>query len=323
MVSNVRVIVTGGAGFIGSHLTEKLSTGGHEVTVIDNLSSGKLSNIAHLIDSGKVKFVKGDLKDPADTWTKYFIDAEAVFHFAANPEVKVSVTNPRTHFDENILATFNVLEQCRINDVGLLIFASSSTVYGDAKKLPTPEDYQPLEPISVYGAAKLACEYLIVTYSKLYGIKSLILRFANIVGPRQTHGVIVDFIRKLRANPKVLEILGDGTQKKSYLHVHDLLTGIDYSLNFLLKSGMNYAIFNVGNDDWITVNEIAKIVVEEMELSNVRFTYVRATEDGRGWKGDVKFMLLDNSKLKSLGWRPRYSSAEAIRYTVKALLKEL
>ena len=323
MVSNVRVIVTGGAGFIGSHLTEKLSMDGHKVTVIDNLSSGKLSNIVHLIDSGKVTFIRGDLKDPAGAWTKYFIGADAVFHFAANPEVKVSVTNPRTHFDENILATFNVLEQCRTNDVGLLIFASSSTVYGDAKKFPTPEDHQPLEPISVYGAAKLACEYLIITYSKLYGIKSLILRFANIVGPRQSHGVIVDFIRKLRANPKVLEILGDGTQRKSYLHVQDLLTGIDYSLDFLLKSGMDYAIFNVGNDDWITVNEIARIVVEEMGLSNVKFTYRKATEDGRGWKGDVKFMLLDNSKLKSLGWRPKYSSAEAIRYTVRALLKEL
>ncbi len=323
MVSDVRVIVTGGAGFIGSHLTEKLYRDGHEVIVIDNLSSGKLSNIAHLVNFGEVTFVRADLKDPAGSWGKYFIGADAVFHFAANPEVRVSVTNPRTHFDENILATFNVLELCRINDVGLLVFASSSTVYGDAERLPTPEDYQPLEPISVYGAAKLACEYLIITYSKLYGIKSLILRFANIVGPRQTHGVIVDFIKKLRANPKVLEILGDGTQKKSYLHIHDLLTGIDYSLGYLLKSNASYAIFNVGNDDWITVNDIAKIVVEEMGLSNVKFTYIKATEDGRGWKGDVKFMLLDNSKLKSLGWRPKYSSAEAIRYTVKDLLKEL
>ncbi|MCD6340527.1 MAG: NAD-dependent epimerase/dehydratase family protein [Desulfurococcales archaeon] len=323
MVFDVRVIVTGGAGFIGSHLTEKLSIDGHEVIVIDNLSSGKLSNIAHLVNAGKATFVKGDLKDPNGAWVRYFDGADAVFHFAANPEVRVSVTNPRIHFDENVLATFNVLEQCRVNDVNLLVFASSSTVYGDAKEFPTPEDYQPLEPISVYGAAKLACEYLIISYSKLYGIKSLILRFANIVGPRQTHGVIVDFIRKLRANPKVLEILGDGTQRKSYLHVQDLLTGIDYSIDFLLKSGISYAIFNVGNDDWITVNEIAKIVIEEMGLSNVRFTYRKATEDGRGWKGDVKFMLLDNSKLKSLGWRPKYSSAEAIRYTVRALLKEL
>ncbi len=323
MVLIVRVIVTGGAGFIGSHLTEKLVHDGHEVIVIDNLSSGKLSNISHLVNSGKIKFIKGDLKNQATTWGKCFDGIDAIYHFAANPEVRVSVTNPKVHFDENILVTFNVLEQCRVNDVSLLIFASSSTVYGDAKRFPTPEDYQPLEPISVYGAAKLACEYLIITYSKLYGIKSLILRFANIVGPRQTHGVIVDFIRKLRTNPKVLEILGDGTQRKSYLHVHDLLIGIDYSLNYLIRSGSSYAIFNVGNDDWITVNDIAEIVVEEMGLSNVRFTYRKVTEDGRGWKGDVKFMLLDNSKLKSLGWRPKYSSSEAIRYAVRALLKEL
>ena len=319
----MKAVVTGGAGFIGSHLTEKLVSSGHEVIVLDNLSSGRTSNISHLIDSDKVRFIKADLKCCASRWGRYFRDADAVYHFAANPEVRVSVTNPKVHFDENILATFNVLEQCRINNIDLLIFASSSTVYGDAEKFPTPEDYQPLEPISVYGAAKLACEYLIVTYSKLYGIKSLILRFANIVGPRQTHGVIVDFIRKLKSNPEVLEILGDGTQRKSYLHVHDLLSAIDYSLNYLVHSGSSYAVFNVGNDDWITVNDIAEIVVEEMGLGDVEFTYKKVTEDGRGWVGDVKFMLLDNSKLKSLGWSPKYSSAEAIRYAVRALLREL
>ncbi len=243
-----------------------------------------------------------------------------VFHFAANPEVRVSVTDPRVHFEENVVATFNVLEACRVNDVPLLVFASSSTVYGDAKVIPTPEDYSPLEPISVYGASKLACENLIISYSNLYGIRGLIIRYANIVGPRSNHGVIIDFIRKLKSTSSKLEILGDGSQRKSYLYVDEAVDATLHLLEFFKSSGRSYDIYNVGSEDWVTVKEIADIVVDVMGLRGVEYVYKSATPDGRGWPGDVKLMLLDISKLKSTGWKPRWSSREAVRKTAEHIL---
>ncbi|PUA32459.1 MAG: UDP-glucose 4-epimerase [Zestosphaera tikiterensis] len=315
----MKAVVTGGAGFIGSHVVEGLLKKGFEVVVIDNLSSGNPDNLKNAYVSGRIKLVVDDLK-VYGSWINEFRDANVVYHLAANPEVKTSITNPRKHFEENVLATFNVLEACREYKVKNLVFASTSTVYGDAKTIPTPEDYSPLEPISIYGASKLASENLILSYSLIYGIKSLILRFANIVGPRQTHGVVVDFINKLRLNPSTLEILGDGTQKKSYLHVQDLIEGINVAERYLRESNLRYLVINVGNEDWITVKEIADLVVSEMNLSNVTYVFKPATEDGRGWVGDVKFMLLDISKLKSLGWRPKYTSKEAIRSTIRWFL---
>lgn len=316
----VKAIVTGGAGFIGSHIVDFLIKTGYSVVVIDNLSSGRKDFLREALRSGRVRLVQDDLKSSNGRWIHEFRGADIVYHFAANPEVRVSMTNPRIHFNENVLVTFNVLEACRINDVKELVFASSSTVYGDAKKFPTPEDYEPKEPISVYGAAKLASENLIVTYSTAYGVRSLILRFANIVGPRQSHGVIIDFIRKLRSNPTVLEILGDGSQRKSYLHVRDLISGIDVALKALRNGGKSYEVFNLGNEDWITVKRIAELVVEEMNLKNVEFRYKPATPDGRGWKGDVKFMLLDISKIKAYGWKPSMNSEEALRDAIRAAL---
>ncbi|MEM0085766.1 MAG: NAD-dependent epimerase/dehydratase family protein, partial [Zestosphaera sp.] len=264
----MKAVVTGGAGFIGSHVTEYLVIKGFEVVVVDNLSSGSLENINHLIKNGKVKLLIKDLKIFDDELRNAFNEADTVYHFAANPEVRVSMTEPRTHFEENVLVTFNVLEGCRLNDVKEVVFASSSTVYGDAQVFPTPEDH-PTKPISVYGVSKLMSENLLAGYSDIYGIRALSLRFANIVGPRQTHGVIVDFISKLRRNPKKLEILGDGTQRKSYLHVIDLIEGMHIALEHLRKSSARYEVYNIGNTDWISVKEIADLVVEELGLNNV------------------------------------------------------
>lgn len=316
----MRAVVTGGAGFIGSHVTEYLVINGFEVVAIDNLSSGSLENVSHLIESGKVKLLIKDLKIFDDELRNAFNEVDTVYHFAANPEVRISVTEPRIHFEENVLVTFNVLESCRMNDVEEVVFASSSTVYGDAQVFPTPEDHS-TRPISIYGVSKLMSENLVAGYSDIYGMKALTLRFANIVGPRQTHGVIVDFISKLRKNPKKLEILGDGTQKKSYLHVKDLIDGMHVALEYLRKSNTKYEVYNVGNVDWISVKEIADLVVEEMGLSNVEYVFKPATHDGRGWLGDVKFMLLDVRKLMSLGWRPKLSSREALREAIKWVLR--
>lgn len=313
-----KILVTGGAGFLGSHLCEALIKLGYEVKVIDNLSNGKVENIAHLLNHG-LSLTIADLKITGD-WVKLLQEADAVFHFAANPEVRVSVTEPRIHFEENLLATFNLLEAVRRTDIDHIVFASTSTVYGDTKMIPTPEDH-PITPISVYGAVKAACEHLVSTYCALYGMSGLILRYANVVGARG-HGVVRDFITKLRRNPRELEILGDGTQSKSYMHVSDAVEAT--LLAFEHSHGKGKAeVYNVGSEDRLSVLEIARIVSEEMGLTDVRFAFKPATVDGRGWPGDVKIMQLDISKLKSLGWRPKMNSREAVRRATRELLKEV
>jgi len=317
----MRTVVTGGAGFIGSWLVDRLIKEGHEVIVVDNFSSGRVENLNKHLSNPRFKIIKADLKNLSD-WS-FMKNVEVVFHLAANPEVRVSSINPRVHFEENVLATFNVLEASRLYDVPYFVFTSSSTVYGEAKVMPTPEDYHPLEPISVYGASKLACENFIITYSKLYGIKGVIYRLANIVGGRSTHGVIWDFIHKLKKNPSCLEILGDGTQQKSYLHVSDCVEAMLYLFNRVKDSIKDYEVFNVGNEDWVKVIEIADIVVEEMGLKNVKYVFKPMTPDGRGWPGDVKLMLLEISKAKKYGWKPKLSSRDAVRRAAREILEYL
>lgn len=316
----MRVVVTGGAGFIGSHLVDRLMSDGHEVTVIDDLSSGNLNNLSRWLDNPRFRFLKADLSIRGE-WEKGFEGAEVVYHLAANPEVRVSSTAPEIHYRSNVQATFNVLEASRIMDVKLVVFASSSTVYGEAKVLPTPEEYYPLEPISVYGASKLASEVFLGTYSRLYNIRGVSLRLANVVGPRSTHGVIFDFVNKLSRNPKELEILGDGSQRKSYIHVSDVIEATVKVTEYMLRTGTRYEVFNIGSEDSVTVVEIADLVVEAMGLKDVKYVFKPMTVDGRGWPGDVKTMLLDISKIKKLtGWNPRYNSREAIRETLKWFL---
>jgi UDP-glucose 4-epimerase len=312
----MRVVVTGGAGFMGSHLVERLVELGYEVTVLDNLSSGRVENLSRVM--GRVELVVGDVKD-FETCLRVLRGAEVVYHFAANPEVRVSVTDPEVHFRENVVATFNIAEASRrAGSVRTLVFASSSTVYGDASRLPTPEDCE-LRPVSVYGASKAAAELILHSYSHLYGIRVVALRYANVVGPRLRHGVIYDFLVKLSRNPEVLEVLGDGTQRKSYLYVSD---AVDATLLAVERASRYFEVFNVGNEDWITVLEIARVVSEVLGL-RPRVVLRGGTPDGRGWPGDVKLMLLSIERLKSLGWRPRYSSYEAVRLATRAIAEEL
>ncbi len=317
----LKVIVTGGAGFIGSHLVDRLVSTA-EVTVIDNLSSGRVSNLERHIGSSKFSLITADLSIRGD-WEKSFSEAEMVFHLAASTDVRMSYSNPRVFFRNNVVATFNVLEACRIHNVQSIIFTSSSTVYGDADVIPTPEDYQPLRPISIYGMSKLLGEKLIESYSRIYGIRALILRLANVIGPRSTHGVILDFINKLMRDRSELEILGDGSQRKSYLHVEDTIDAIIHLTDILKTEIKGIEVYNLGNEDWVTVREIADILVEEMGLKDVKYRYKLATRDGRGWFGDVKLMLLDISKLKDTGWKPRYRSRDAVRKTIKGILNNL
>lgn len=305
-----KVLVTGGAGFIGSHLVRRLISDSIEIDIIDNLSNGRLQNIKDII-SDSIRFYKLDLlNDNIDPIVK---NSDIVYHLAANPDVKIGSTNPRVHLEQNIIATFNILESIRKNDISTLVFTSSSTVYGDAEIIPTPENYGALKPISIYGASKLACEGLITSYASTYGFKAVILRLANIIGKNSTHGIIYDFINKLREDNTQLEVLGDGTQKKSYLYISDCIDGMLCAVN---NSSSVINIFNLGSDDYIEVKDIASIVIKELGLKNVKIKYTGGVDGGRGWKGDVKTMLLDTSALKSLNWRARYNSKEAVRLTV-------
>jgi UDP-glucose 4-epimerase len=318
-IGRKHVLVTGGAGFIGSHLADKLMENKARVRVFDNLSSGCQENVRRWLDNSEFKFLKGDLLNKQDT-KRVVENCEVVFHLAANPEVRLSSVSPNVHYEQNIVATNNLLEAVRKSgSAKSFVFTSSSTVYGEASQIPTPENYAPLEPISVYGASKMASEALIMAYAHTYGFNTVIYRLANIIGPRSKHGVIHDFIEKLRFNPYELEILGDGTQAKSYLYVDDCVEAILFGF---MKSSHRVEAFNLGSEDQINVNSIAQIVVEEMGLKNVTFRYTGGVDGGRGWKGDVKHMLLTVDRLKTLGWRPKLSSVEAVTKTVKGMLKE-
>lgn len=315
-----KVLVTGGAGFIGSHLVDQLMSMGFFVRVVDNLSSGSLGNIKGWLGNSRFEFIHADLKDL--TVAKKSVEGvEVVFHLAANPEVRVGEVDPSVHFNENLLVTFNVLEAMReVRAVRVIVFSSSSTIYGEPERFPTPEDYGPLLPISVYGASKLGCESLISSYCHVFSLRGVILRLANIVGKRANHGVIIDFIHKLRRNPKELEILGDGSQSKSYLHVKDFINAVFTALESFLNRETIVEAFNVGSLDKVDVKRIAEIVCEEMGLKNVKFKFTGGINGGRGWRGDVKTMLLSTDKLLNLGWRPSLNSEGAIRLSCRELL---
>jgi UDP-glucose 4-epimerase len=300
-------LVTGGAGFIGSHLVGRLINN-NNVTVIDNLSSGKKEYI-----NPKAFFVKKDLLDLEGILID-FEGIDTVFHIAANPDAKLSSVDTKTHFDQNIVATYNVLEAMRKKDVRKIVFTSSSTIYGRAP-MPTPEEYGPLMPESIYGASKLACEGLISSYCHTFGFKSWIFRFANIIGERSNHGIIPDFIEKLRANPTELEVLGDGKQLKSYLYIGECIDQILFAFN---NSQDMVNIFNVGSQDHISVAKIAELVSNKMRL-NPKF---RFTGGEIGWKGDIPRMLLGIDKLVSLGYAPKYNSYDSVKKTLRELLHD-
>lgn len=310
---NRKIIITGGAGFIGSHLVDRLLLCGDEVIVLDNLSSGKMEFLAGHAGNPCFKFIRLDLLD-FDGLKNAVHDADAVFHLAANPDVRLGVSDTRVHLEQNILATYNLLEAMRINKIKNILFTSTSTVYGEAQLIPTPEDYGPLVPISLYGASKLACEALITSYGSTFDMNCWLFRFANIVGPRGTHGIIVDFINKLRDNPASLEILGDGKQRKSYLHVHDCVEAILFAME---NSNEMVNIFNIGSNDTINATEIGEIIVDEMGLDDVEFNY---TGGSRGWKGDVPRMMLSIDRIKSLGWKPVHNSEKSVRDAARSLL---
>ena len=315
-MSGLGAVVTGGAGFIGGHLVGRLLRESWGVVVVDDFSSGRLENVP---GDGSVVVVREDLREPVRL-REVLEDCDVVFHLAANPEVRVGETDPGVHYGRNVAATFSLLEVLRkVRRGKMVVFASSSTVYGEASVIPTSEGYAPLIPISTYGASKLACEALLSAYCHTYGHRGLILRFANVIGPGSNHGVVSDFVKKIRANSGELEVLGDGTQEKSYLYVEDCIEAVMHVTSRFLKSVERVDVFNVGSSDKISVSKIGRIVAEEMNVPGIRLRFTGGVDGGRGWKGDVKTMLLSTDKLSGTGWKVKHTSEQAVRLTARAL----
>jgi UDP-glucose 4-epimerase len=315
-----RVFVSGGAGFIGSHLIASLlKEGGIErVVIFDNFTSGQLSYIKESANDPRIEVVEADLKELGAV-TSAMAGCDTVFHLAANPDIAKAVTQPDIDFWEGTYLTQNILEAMRVNGARTIFYTSGSGVYGENPGIAFAEDYGPCVPISTYGASKLACEGLIAAYCHMFELVGRVFRFANVVGPRQTHGVGYDFIRRLKADPTRLRILGDGTQKKSYIHVEDVLAAIWLAGE---HDRDKYAVLNVATDDYITVAEIAGFAVRVSGLTPGETKY-EFTGGDRGWKGDVPVVRFDCSKIKALGWKARRSSAEAVTDAMKAMLEEL
>lgn len=316
-----KILVTGAAGFIGSHLTDRLLERGLEVIGFDNLSSGSRANLLAAMRNPRFRFVDGDLLDPEET-RQVLGRCGLVFHLAADPEVRVRGENHDSHFKQNLQATYNLLEAIgKRKTATRLVFGSTSTVYGEASVIPTPEDYGPMLPISTYGATKLGCEALTSSYTGLLPLQVVIFRFANVVGSRARHGVIYDFVRKLQRNSNELEVLGDGTQAKSYLHVSDCVDAFQMCLDEQLWCRTT-EVYNIGSEEQTNVLAIAQIVTETMGLKNVKIR--TTTRPGvRAWPGDVSKMQLDISKINRLGWKPKLTSDEAVRVAAKELNEEL
>jgi UDP-glucose 4-epimerase len=306
-LSGTRVLVTGGAGLVGSHLAARL-VADNDVVVVDNLAKGDPERLPDAVE-----FVEGDLTDPGDVADVVTADVDVVFHLAAHSNINQG--DRRRIFEDNTAMTYNVLE--RMDEVGVdrLAFTSSSTIYGEAPR-PTPEDYAPLEPISEYGANKLADEALISTYAHAYGVRAWVFRFANVVGPYQRGNVVPDFVEKLDADPSTLEILGDGRQEKSYLHVEDCVEAMEYVVE---HADATLNTYNLGTRTTTSVTTIADVVSEEMGV-DPDYEY---TGGDRGWTGDVPRMRLSVEKLRGLGYEPPGSSDEAVRRAARDLIREI
>lgn len=309
----MKTLVTGGAGFIGSHLVDELIRRDHQVIVYDNLSTGFLRHLEILLNKNRITFVDGDVLDQ-ERLTAAMKGVHTVFHLAANADVRGGRSNTHVDLEQNIIGTHRVLEAMRINGASRIVFTSSATVYGEPEVFPTPETYAPLQT-SIYGASKLSAEAMIQAYGEYFGIKSFSFRFVSWIGERYSHGVVFDFIKKLQKNPSELEILGDGNQKKSYLHVEDGVSAIFKALHNM--QGLKNVV-NLGHEDYLNVIDLADIVVEEMGLKHVDY---RFTGGVRGWLGDSPFVHLDISRIRSAGFKPQVSIENGIRRTVRYLLE--
>ena len=308
----MRSFVTGGAGFIGSNLVDRLLSLGHEVVAFDNLSTGQPAFLEAARAQPRFTMVEGDTLEPASL-TRAMAGADAVFHLAANADVRFGTEHPRKDLEQNTIATFNVLEGMRTNGIGRIVFSSTGSIYGEASVIPTPESAPFPVQTSLYGASKLAGEGLIQAYCEGYGFEGYIFRFVSILGERYSHGHVFDFYRSLRENPKELRVLGNGLQRKSYLYVQDC---VDAILTVMEQStGGKAQIFNLGTDEYCQVNDSIGWITAHLGLQPA----LAYTGGDRGWIGDSPFIFLDTAKVRSLGWTPKLTIQQGIIRTLEYL----
>jgi UDP-glucose 4-epimerase len=308
----MQLVVTGAAGFIGSSLVDALLAAGHDVRGIDNLSTGSLRFLRDATDSPRFEFHRLDLLRDTDDVAKLIDGQDAVFHLAANADVRFGWNHPGRDLEQNIIATHNVLEAARLGKVRRLLFASTGSVYGEATVIPTPEDCPFPVQTSLYGASKLAAEGLIAAYAEGPGISSTVFRFVSIMGPRYTHGHVVDFLRQLRTDPSRLVVMGDGRQRKSYLHIDDCVQAVVARL----MEKPRFEVFNLGVDGFCTVNESCGWISERIG-AKPEITY---TGGDRGWVGDNPFIYLDTARMRATGWEPTHTIQQAVEDTVDYLM---
>ena len=315
-----RFFIVGGAGFIGSHFVDRLLERdlGHRVTAFDNFSSGREWHVHKHLEGRDERFrlIRGDARD-LDRLTDSMYDHDVVIHLASNPDISRAVHDPEIDFRQGTVLTNNVLEAMRRTCVPCLLYASGSGVYGDTGELVLTEDHGPLLPVSTYGASKLAGEALIASYCAMFGISACVFRFANVVGPRQTHGVGYDFLRRLRLDPARLRILGDGQQSKSYIHVSDVVEAVLFACDRMARG---YQVFNVATGETVTVTEIAEMAVEALGLEHP--PYFVYTGGERGWKGDVPVIRLDTTRVRALGWMPVLNCREAVQRSLEEMVAD-
>ena len=312
----MKVLVTGAAGFIASNLIPRLLARGDEVYGVDNFFLGKR---AYIVKHDRFHFHEFDLLD-LDRLVKLFESAEPdlVWHLAANSDISYGTKYTDFDLKGGTLATYNILEGMRRTGAKEIVFSSSGAVYGEPAIMPTPENYGPILPISLYAASKVACEGLITAFTHNYDMRCWIFRFGNIVGPNPTHGVIHDFVLRLRENPRELIVLGDGTQSKPYVYVDDCIEGMEFGYRNAHDS-MNY--YNLAVDDQTSVTEIAEWTIEAMGIKRQAIN-VKYTGGPRGWKGDVAQVKLDTKRMRQLGWRPKLSSKESVKRTIKDVVEQ-
>lgn len=312
----MKVLVAGGAGFIGSHLIDSLLAEGNDVVCIDNFFIGTKKNIEHLMDNPKFKFYEQNICDREKLEAVFEKEGfEYVFHLAANSDIQASANDPSIEYENTYSTTFELLQAMRKYGVKRFFFASTSAVYGEKEGKNVSEDEPNLRPISYYGAAKLGSEALISAYSYMNDIKALIFRFPNVIGPRLTHGVIFDFVKRLKDDTSHLKILGDGTQCKPYVYVLDLVEAI---MQFKDVEDIGITLYNVGVSTQSSVATIADIVVDKMGLTGIPYEY---TGGKGGWKGDVPKFQYDLSKIHASGWKAKHESDESVALTVENVLK--
>jgi len=304
-LKNKKILVFGGAGFIGSHLTERLMLEGASVTVYDNLKTGRTANLARVWRHPEFRFIEADVRERKRV-EETIPGHEIIFHFCDDSDIRSAAEHPDTYVEQNIMGLFYVLESMRKNRIRHILFPSSTTVFGELANPPASESHGPMVPLTLYGGAKLAAEGLISAWAHTYDFRAIVFRFVGIIGGRMDHGVVHDFVRKLQKDPTQLEILGDGTQKRSFVLVDDCVEAMLFSL---AKAEKNYNVVHIGSTDQISINEAGEVMVRALKLKNVKFHH---TGGKVGWKGDVTSNFIATETLTAWGWKPPRLSREAV-----------